>query len=416
MPPPQTSRSNCRPASKEKSRFTDPSSLVPHLQRLLRNIADQYVHSQLQRLVYFLVAIAGVDSDTFVMTAQQLDHGLIKGCDGQAESVKERLRGQDTLRILYRLIGFKVVNQRNLRPALVSIDQAAKIERGNHDGIAGCRSDHSHGFPHFYLMPVECLPFAILDLDQQSAVVPVCLQERLQCHDPLILVSCVRFRVDQKIPGKVEGLQLGVIEIVDVLAGHAEFIQEAVVPEHGNLIAGKLNVCLDAVDRIFQRLVESTSGVFSTLSVCATVRVYQAFPGTICFFYLHILSMRGTNLLIRPANSIAVIPALRRAQDKLTYSQAGIQWRARRADTCFCWIPGQVRNDEVHSVCLPNQYGSGQGKSSMNLFIDTLSAGKFGLYIKRRSMPAFRFFSVSSPCRIIWGLLLQAAYFSISSG
>ena len=114
-------------------------------------------------------------------------------------------------------------------------------------------------------MPVGCLPFAILDLDQQSAVVPVCLQERLQCHDPLILVSCVRFRVDQKIPGKVEGLQLGVIEIVDVLAGHAEFIQEAVVPEHRNFIAGKLNVCLNAIDRIFQRLVESTDERIMTL-------------------------------------------------------------------------------------------------------------------------------------------------------
>jgi hypothetical protein len=43
-------------------------------------------------------------------------------------------------------------------------------------------------------------------------------------------------------------------------------------------------------------------------------------------------------LLIRPANSITVIPA-----------KAGIQWRARRADTCFCWIPDQVRNDVVLS-------------------------------------------------------------------
>jgi hypothetical protein len=47
-------------------------------------------------------------------------------------------------------------------------------------------------------------------------------------------------------------------------------------------------------------------------------------------------------LLIRPANSPNVIPA-----------KAGIQQRALRAHSN--WIPGQARNDEIHTICWPDQ-------------------------------------------------------------
>jgi hypothetical protein len=49
-------------------------------------------------------------------------------------------------------------------------------------------------------------------------------------------------------------------------------------------------------------------------------------------------------LLIRHVRSSVVIPA-----------QAGIQWRARRADIDCCWIPGQVRNDECDIYYVPDQ-------------------------------------------------------------
>jgi hypothetical protein len=45
--------------------------------------------------------------------------------------------------------------------------------------------------------------------------------------------------------------------------------------------------------------------------------------------------------LIRPAKNSSVIPA-----------KAGIQWRAKLAAIGYsCWIPGQARNDGIHSVC-----------------------------------------------------------------
>jgi hypothetical protein len=35
--------------------------------------------------------------------------------------------------------------------------------------------------------------------------------------------------------------------------------------------------------------------------------------------------------------------------------QAGIQWRAKRADVCYRWIPGQARNDGTDTVYMPDQ-------------------------------------------------------------
>jgi hypothetical protein len=49
-------------------------------------------------------------------------------------------------------------------------------------------------------------------------------------------------------------------------------------------------------------------------------------------------------LLIRHQYSSNVMPA-----------KAGIQWRAKRADVCYCWIPGQARNDETDTVYVPDQ-------------------------------------------------------------
>ena len=41
------------------------------------------------------------------------------------------------------------------------------------------------------------------------------------------------------------------------------------------------------------------------------------------------------------------------------------------------------------------------GKPSMNFFIETFNAAKFGLYISRRMAPAFRLASVISPCKTL---------------
>jgi hypothetical protein len=49
-------------------------------------------------------------------------------------------------------------------------------------------------------------------------------------------------------------------------------------------------------------------------------------------------------LLIKHVKSNTDIPA-----------KAGIQWRAKRAGVVYRWIPGQARNDEVHSSYVPDQ-------------------------------------------------------------
>src|ERR1019366_3166457 len=71
--------------------------------------------------------------------------------------------------------------------------------------------------------------------------------------------------------GEIHGLQLRMIEIVDMLAGQAYLAEKPVVPEHGNFIATELHVSFYAIDGIFQRLVESRPGIFRRLLIGATV-------------------------------------------------------------------------------------------------------------------------------------------------
>src|SRR5450759_4971081 len=83
--------------------------------------------------------------------------------------------------------------------------------------------------------------------------------------------------------GEIHGLQLGMIEIVDMLAGQAYLAEKPVVPEHGNFIATELHVGFDAIEGIFQRLVESRAGVFRRLLVGATVSEDHGFGhGVFC--------------------------------------------------------------------------------------------------------------------------------------
>ena len=160
-------------------------------------------------------------------------------------------------------------------------------------------------------MPRRLLPCAILDLQQQAAAHAIGREEFAQAHHALGL-----FRVS-KVRGEIHRLQLDIIEVVDTLAGQAELVEKAVVPQHGDLVAAELDVGLDAVDGIDERPVERAARILRRLPVRA----------------------------------------------------------AMGEDQC-----------PLH------------GNPSMNFCMETSSAAKCGLTIKRRNRPRPRFCSVTSPC------------------
>src|SRR3989338_5351134 len=72
---------------------------LPHLQGLLRHIADQDIHPQFQRTVDLFIAVAGVDRNALAAFAQQLDHRIVKGLYRQAQPAQEKGLDQDTPRL-----------------------------------------------------------------------------------------------------------------------------------------------------------------------------------------------------------------------------------------------------------------------------------------------------------------------------
>jgi len=81
--------------------------------------------------------------------------------------------------------------------------------------------------------------------------------------------------------GEIHRPQLGMIEIIDVFHGQAEFVEKAVVPEHGHFIAAELHIRFDAIDGVFQRPVESGAGVFRRFLIGAAVGEDQGSSGVV---------------------------------------------------------------------------------------------------------------------------------------
>ena len=67
------------------------------------------------------------------------------------------------------------------------------------------------------------------------------------------------------------------MEIIDVLGGHAELAEKPVVPEHCHFVAAELHIRFHAIDRVFQRLVESAASVFRRLFIGAAMGEDQGF-------------------------------------------------------------------------------------------------------------------------------------------
>src|SRR4030067_1215469 len=103
--------------------------------------------------------------------------------------MQKRVHSQNLFSFSKRLVGLEVVDQRKTRRALMGIDQAVEIERGNHNGIVMHCTDHRQGLPYFYLMAGSLLPVAVFYFDHHAATLAIGIQKSLQGHDAFFAPS-----------------------------------------------------------------------------------------------------------------------------------------------------------------------------------------------------------------------------------